>query len=285
MLQDLDLLYGRGAVITSASHRLAGLVLTPAAVKTSAYNASPGDFVPCDTTSAAFTVTLPSAPADRTVVAVKMVTQGGTNAVTIAASGSDVFNKASGATSETLSTSEQAMTFQYLAASGIWYVTTADLILSQLDARYVRSGAASPVASTPTAPSSTVSTTLVMMGLGTNTTGTPWAFTPASSGNLLVTVTGLVAVASTVVNVVLGARYGTSTAPVNGAAVTGTRWGSAGDLTIQPKAVGVGVPFTFCTVLSLSKGTAYWFDLALDTSNASDAASVADVSFAAVETS
>jgi hypothetical protein len=112
-------------------------LLTPTGVKTSAYNAQPGDFVPCDTTSAGFTVTLPTAPADLTVVGVKMVIQGGTNTVTYAAGGSDVFNKAGGSTSGTLTLASQGIIWQYSAGPAIWYVHADDLPLSQLDSRYL----------------------------------------------------------------------------------------------------------------------------------------------------
>lgn len=113
--------------------------LTPTSVKTSAYNAEPGDFVPVDTTSGGVTVTLPTAPADKTVIGIKMVIQGGTNTVTIACGGSDVFNKASGPTTGTLTLVSQGLFIQYAASPAIWYVQSDDLPLSQLDARYTAS--------------------------------------------------------------------------------------------------------------------------------------------------
>ena len=119
----------------SASRNFAGL-LTPVAVKTSAYGAAAGDFVPCDTTSGSFTVTLPNAPADLSVVGIKQVIQGGANTVAVACAGSDVFNKAAGGTSGTLTLLAQGMLLQYKAAGAIWYVLGDDLPLSQLDLRY-----------------------------------------------------------------------------------------------------------------------------------------------------
>jgi hypothetical protein len=111
--------------------------LVPTGVKAGGYTAAAGDLVPVDTTSGPVTVTLPSAPADRSVVAVKMVIQGGTNTVTISRGGSDVFNKAGGSTSLTLTLVNQAVTVQYYAAGGIWYVRDDDLALGTLDGRYV----------------------------------------------------------------------------------------------------------------------------------------------------
>lgn len=122
----------------STTRNFAGL-LTPTAVKTGAYGALAGDYVPCDTTSAGFTVTLPNAPADLTVIGVKQVIQGGTNTVTIAAAGSDVFNKAGGPASLTLTLLNQGVILQYKASSAIWYVFADDLALSALDSRYVAS--------------------------------------------------------------------------------------------------------------------------------------------------
>ena len=70
--------------------------LTQTAVQTANYTATANQIVRVDTTSGNVTVTLPSAPATGTQVAVKQVTQGGTNTVTVACAGSDVFNKAGG---------------------------------------------------------------------------------------------------------------------------------------------------------------------------------------------
>lgn len=130
--------------LASASTALANLgasavgtsPLTRTAVKTSAYNAVAGDLVPVDTTSGAVTITLPTAPANKTTIAVKHVTQGSTNAVTVALGGSDVFNKAGGATSATLSTLNQAQLYQYDAATAVWTVVADDLTLTVLDTRY-----------------------------------------------------------------------------------------------------------------------------------------------------
>jgi hypothetical protein len=113
--------------------------LAPTAVKTSAYSAAAGDFVPVDTTSGAVTITLPTAPADGSRIAAKLVIQGGTNAVTINCGGSDVFNKTGGSTSATLTLLNQSVNLQYKA--GIWYVVGDDLPLSQLDLRYATQSA------------------------------------------------------------------------------------------------------------------------------------------------
>ena len=113
--------------------------LTPTAVKTANYTATASQLVPVDTTSGPVTVTLPTAPQNGTQQCVKMVIQGSTshvpNFVTVAAGGSDVFNKAGGAVTVTLKLSGQGVFLEY--GNGIWYVMSDDLPLGQLDIRYV----------------------------------------------------------------------------------------------------------------------------------------------------
>lgn len=111
-----------------------GLGLTPTAVKTANYTASAGDLVPCDTSGGAFAVTFPTAPADKTVIAIKLVTAG--NTLTLTLGGSDVFNKAGGSASGSLSLANQGIVCQYKATGAIWYVVADDLSLSALDLRY-----------------------------------------------------------------------------------------------------------------------------------------------------
>jgi hypothetical protein len=65
--------------------------------------------------------------------------------------------------------------------------------------------------------------------------------------------------------------------------VTGTRFGSAGDPQIEGGASGRQAGLAFTAILSLTPGTAYWFDLALATGNASDRAVFADLSIIITE--
>lgn len=114
--------------------------LLPTAVKTSAYTAAGGDYVLADTqTTGAFTVTLPTAPPDKTTIGVKMVKQAGTNAVTIARGGSDTFND-DASTSAALVLLNQSAIFQYDAALTAWIKVSSDTPLAQLDARYGGAG-------------------------------------------------------------------------------------------------------------------------------------------------
>lgn len=111
--------------------------LVPTAVKTANYTAVANDFVPCDNTSGSFTVTLPNAPTDMSVIGIKLITLVGSNTISYTCSGSDVLNKTGGATTGTLSVLSQAVYMQYKSSLGVWYIVSADIPLSQMDARYV----------------------------------------------------------------------------------------------------------------------------------------------------
>jgi hypothetical protein len=106
------------------------------AVQTTTYTANPGDFVPVDASGGSVTITLPTTPADKTRIGIKLINVAGSNTVTVAAGGSDVFNKAGGSTSLTLSLLSQGVLLQYTTSTGIWYVQADDIALAQLDARY-----------------------------------------------------------------------------------------------------------------------------------------------------
>ncbi|HEX3786092.1 MAG TPA: glycosyl hydrolase family 28-related protein [Pseudonocardiaceae bacterium] len=138
---------GSGQVLTSTSTSATAwqtptsgaVALTATSVQTTTYTASANQLIPADATSVSFTITLPTAPADKTRMIIKKI-DGTTNAVTVATGGSDVFNKASGSTTGTLSLQNQALTLQYASSGGIWYVSADDLPLTQLDGRYVKTG-------------------------------------------------------------------------------------------------------------------------------------------------
>ncbi len=105
-------------------------------VKTTSYLATYWDYVPIDCSAGSFTLQLPATPPDGIVIGYKMIATSSTNSVLIKAGGSDVFNKAAGSTSLGISLLNQGQILQYKALSGIWYVISDNLGLSQLDARY-----------------------------------------------------------------------------------------------------------------------------------------------------
>jgi hypothetical protein len=74
------------------------------------------------TLSTSFTRTLPTAPADKSLIQYKIIALTGSSVLTIAAGGTDVFNATGGSTSVTMTLLRQAITLQYYAASHLWYV-------------------------------------------------------------------------------------------------------------------------------------------------------------------
>lgn len=131
----------------------------------------------------------------------------------------------------------------------------------------------------PANPAATASTSLVMMGLGASC-----ALTPASSGTVLAILTGEVFTNTALVVVTFGGRFGTGAAPANGAAASGTAFGSPANMTVQSSTLSAGIPFCIQSLITgLTAGTAYWFDLAASTANAADTADFYALSFTAVE--
>ncbi|HXT88123.1 MAG TPA: hypothetical protein VN714_02590 [Trebonia sp.] len=148
--------------------------LTRTALQTGNYNAAAGDLVPVDTTTAPVTVTLPNAPADKTQVAVELVTQGGANTATLACAGSDVLSKTGGPTTLTLPLLGQAAWLEYTAAAGIWTPLSLGFQLAALDARYAQ--LASDLSDLPNPATARAS-----LGLGTAATANTGAFDPAGA--------------------------------------------------------------------------------------------------------
>lgn len=115
--------------------------LTPTATKTTTYTASSGELVMADTTSGAFTITLPAAAAGAVVGVKKIVTASGT--LTVQRAGSDTIGGAA-ATSVQLKLPDETMIF--VANGTNWVVYDNYMPLPSLDGRYVRSDGASTAA-------------------------------------------------------------------------------------------------------------------------------------------
>ena len=123
---------------------------------------------------------------------------------------------------------------------------------------------------TPANPASTTSTTLVMAGLAL-------PYTPAVSGIVRVQLVGGGKTATAAAGISIGLRYGTGTAPANGDAVTGTSFGD-GQYFGAPS-TAFNAQFALNGIISgLTPGTPVWVDVAFDTANSSDAASLANLS-------
>ena len=114
--------------------------ITPTMVFTSqtgTYLASPRDYVLAGMASSAWTLTLPAAPPDQSRIGWKIDTQAAVaNVLTVACSGSDVFNRAGGPVTMSVTMLGQAGIAQYNAALSTWVLTSDDLPINQLDLRF-----------------------------------------------------------------------------------------------------------------------------------------------------
>lgn len=128
---------------------------------------------------------------------------------------------------------------------------------------------------TSAAPTGTTLTTAVMMAIG----GT---ITPVNSTRVEVTICGMLSNTTAGDGATVDLRYGTGTAPINGAAVTGTLLG----LSIGPIISSVAAqktPFTITySATGLTIATAYWIDCSL-MAVTGGTASVSNISISATE--
>jgi hypothetical protein len=134
--------------------------------------------------------------------------------------------------------------------------------------------------SAPTAPAST--SVYAMQGLA-------GAITPASSGTVLIMISGTIVDPSGTAagnGIQYQISYGTGTAPVNAAALTGTQAGTVGKFTSPTTVVAADVnqPFTTQVVVSgLTKGTTYWLDLAAESIATISSMGLSAVSVSSIE--
>ena len=154
------------AIGTTAARVKQNAMVIDSVVTATTGNILADHYTPCDTTANAITLTLPTAPNDKTLCGYKIVTLGAGHAVVVNTGGSDVFNVAGGVTTTTSTTKGQSQMFQYAHATGIWTAITDGLSLTQLDLRYAPltgSTTYAPLASpaltgVPTAPTATALT-------------------------------------------------------------------------------------------------------------------------------
>jgi hypothetical protein len=98
----------------------------PTAIKVANYTAVVGDIVICDISAGSFTVTLPSAPADKSGIRVKVIASGASKRLIVQAGGTDTINLVGGTTSKILSLLDEAVYLQYQSATGVWFILSAD---------------------------------------------------------------------------------------------------------------------------------------------------------------
>src|SRR6185312_870155 len=146
-------------------------------------------------------------------------------------------------------------------ANGIWKSSTnADVLKYRNNADSttynILSTLGAVTTSTPADPTGTTSTTAKMMGLA-------GSITPAVSTRIDVTICGQMANSLINDGVTVQLRYGTGTAPTNGATLTGTQLGASQTNTEKVAAQNDG----FCVTgiaTGLTIGTAYWLDAAVN---------------------
>lgn len=132
----------------------------------------------------------------------------------------------------------------------------------------------------PAAPTATAATTPgVMAGLAI-------PFTPTCTGKLRFRLTGNCSTSTAAANIGITGKYGTGTAPVNGAAVSGTSF-AQGNLVVRCAVAGngAGTPFEIWgQITGLTPGTAYWIDVAFYTATAADVANLYSLQASVEET-
>lgn len=119
-------------------------------------------------------------------------------------------------------------------------------------------------------PTGTVSTTQVMMGLGST-----WTYTPKKTGILKITMQFGATVTLTTAYIEGNSYYGTGTAPVNGAVPSGTILGRIWSADTPIASIG-DTQLQLAYITGLSVGIAYWFDIGVASSSASSTASIAN---------
>lgn len=126
---------------------------------------------------------------------------------------------------------------------------------------------------TPSSPTGTADLTGVMMGLA-------GSITPNTSGQIIIIVSGDIA-NSSIGGAKVKLRYGTGTAPTNGAAATGTPVSQF--ITLSPIGANIQESFSVQGIATgLTVATAYWIDLQV-AAMTTGTASVADITISAHE--
>ncbi len=103
----------------------ASKALTVTALKTGNYSANASEYVPCDISAGSFAITLPTAPADKTVIQILIVKTGATSYLTINAGGTDKFDRTDGPQSIYMYLAIESLVCQYQSSTGLWFLQSA----------------------------------------------------------------------------------------------------------------------------------------------------------------
>lgn len=107
-------------------------------------------------------------------------------------------------------------------------------------------------------PGNNASLTIAMAGIGSTL-----AFTPTQTGRMLISISGIIANNSASNGYTASIRFGTGTAPVNGAALSGFPGGPSIGALGNAGSAALGSPFTLVGIATgLSPGVPAWADIA-----------------------
>jgi hypothetical protein len=121
-----------------------------------------------------------------------------------------------------------------------------------------------------TNPTGTVSTSIVMCGMGGTAT-----LTPTYSSRIKVVFTGQMQSSAAGAFGTLQLRFGTGTAPANGAAATGT---ATSAVSCTSATAAQALPFCLTAIATgLTPGTAYWFDLGQESGSGASSFSASSI--------
>jgi hypothetical protein len=157
-------------------------------------------------------------------------------------------------------TAQATGTMTFNTATGFWTITPG--IAGTGTSGTPNGGLATAYQANPGNPTGTTSATYVMMGLGGS-----WTLTPLMTGNVKLHIVGSINNSGANTSTVQLA-YGTSSAPNNGAAASGTVVGNATSWISISGIETNGIPFCLSVIIrGLTVSTAYWFDAQLKSSS------------------
>ena len=225
-----------------------------------------------DVTTAGITITLPNWAEWGVLDSIKINDESGSGNpnITVAAPSGGLID---GQTSIVMSAPNESLTFDPLTGGNTWTVSS-----------YKQPGARAATVSTATGPTAPASTSaFAMQGLA----GT---ITPTSSGTVLITICGTIMAPTGVAaanGILYQISYGTGTAPINAATLTGTQVGVVQEFSLAAAATAaadVNTPFSISyLVTALTIGTAYWIDLAAQSNHAVSAMGLQNIVVLALE--
>jgi hypothetical protein len=98
---------------------------TVTSLKTGNYTAAVDEYVPCDISSSSFTITLPTAPADKSQIEILIVKTATDRVLTIQAGGTDKFDRTDGPQTIYMYLAVESLVCTYQSSTGLWFLQSA----------------------------------------------------------------------------------------------------------------------------------------------------------------